>query len=923
MREWLGNWAVAYSDSDLAAILLAIGLIPVRLRHGRKNLNRILKRQLQRDTVLTWRLDDLSLTGDHWSSRLDLEQALQQVFEASWIRVNLQSGGPVELTEWRRFFANIPDIRCFVSLPATGPTAKRKVRMRWPMRISAVGDQAIRELASLGNSDSWDGAVFRTIPLDRRVTDVELLMVAGWNWAEISSQLTQAQQKNGRVSTDLLVVNIDNPALAGMITREVLQWLAELSNASAVVCSVAPLDYHPVRDLVVALSHNYPLDVAVHDSFQAWDMQFLTNAQMLKEFRLSVRASNYGKALRQAGAQIPVEGAVFGPSFDASKPLSFEGLAAGEKSPEPGTRGALGTNIMDKLGQANWHAESDEASELGRLMESIRVQDESTATSRYLQAALRSAQSDERLCETIEPDSQYSVFVRIGAPSDDYLSASEPFPDLPPVEDGNCHELTVTLWESELSRKPQRRTINLPVIGDSSLAEFKLNTLKGTRILNARITVLHRGRVLQTGTLSASVDKNAEFKLDAVIRRQLSGLDERQQFDASFVLNDLGDAPSIHTFIGDKAVVFNMDHEDVQQLTERYQAAIAEITEDPGQYTDLFADGTQRMLRELATKGARFRETLNTEIYGGNVFTRPEYIQVVAAQSGKLLPVEFAYDYEVPKPDAKLCPNAAQSLKDGACSPACPCFDSDHRTMREYVCPLGFWGMRAVIERPQQKPVHSTIPGSFALLPEPLGATEQTIQPLKSLLCAASNVADNQVPGTVSSMWKHMQKFASVSDKAEKWVDWESKVSVQHPSLLALLVHQEADVSGTPVMHIGNGDNLSSDHLYKEFVRTRDSDHPIVLLIGCEVAVAEISYESLTALFQKQGASLVVGSLARILGREAGPLMAELVESFANITEPTSLGAVLRDLRRKLLREGNPTVLALVGIGDADWKIIP
>jgi hypothetical protein len=124
-------------------------------------------------------------------------------------------------------------------------------------------------------------------------------------------------------------------------------------------------------------------------------------------------------------------------------------------------------------------------------------------------------------------------------------------------------------------------------------------------------------------------------------------------------------------------------------------------------------------------------------------------------------------------------------------------------------------------------------------------------------------------------------------------------------------------------MHIGTGDDLNSDNLYPEFVHVRESDHPIVLLIGCEVAVADISYESLTALFQKRGASLVVGSLARILGREAGPLMAELVESFAKLTEPTSLGAVLRDLRRKLLLEGNPTVLALIGIGDADWQITP
>lgn len=921
MRKWLGRWADAYCDQDLAAGLLAIGLIPHRQRQKRNELVKVLERTLRRDAALPWRIDGPPFTGDHWSRQLDFTLAASMVRNAGSIRVNLQFSPAIGLMDWWRYFHSEASLDCVLSVAASGSATGRHVRARWPMRISALGDCADFLVEDLTREDSWGGAVYTASPLSRRSMEMELLVAESRDLGGIGDQLEDAKRRNGRVSTDALAVFVPDPCLFDLVNRKTIQHLADLVDASAIIISNKPLDYAPIRELAVQLSHNFPIDMALEYALGHRDWLMVSNAQFLRNFRLQNRALGFARAIQQTGEKIQVDEVPLGPFLSYASEFSFEGATSTRSVPEPNTRAALGAGIAKHLGQANWYGEGDEASEFGRLMHSTRQQDEDLSTRRFLQTALREKDDPEQSIAVIRPDTAYMLLVRVGYESEGYLSVSEPFPDLPPVEDGGCHDLEVILWEPELCKTPRRSGISLPTLGVSSVAEFSLTTKDDTNSIDARITVLHRGRVVQTGRLTGTANSKLIFERDAVTRHNLNGLDERQQFDASFVLNDMAGAPCVHSFIGDQAVVFNMDHDDVRQLIARYQDSIAAITENPEAFSGLRSPGTVKLLRDLAAKGARFRETLHTEFFNGSRFTRPEYIQVVSAQSGKLLPIEFAYDHEVPRQSAQLCPQAEQSLKDGRCGPGCPSLESDPRVMRDYICPLGFWGMRAVIERPKLKPEHSLLHGSFALSPEPVSARDQVISPLRQLLCAASNQANNATPTTVESMWKRIRQRVDDGEKVENWSDWEAEINKRNPSLLALLVHQEPDSAGTPEIYIGAGDALNSDNLYEEFVRTRETDHPVVLLIGCEVSVSELSYESLVALFQKRGASIVVGSLGRVLGREAGPLMAELVDSFSRVTEPSSVGVILRDLRRKMLAEGNPTVLTLTGIGDADWQI--
>jgi len=99
--------------------------------------------------------------------------------------------------------------------------------------------------------------------------------------------------------------------------------------------------------------------------------------------------------------------------------------------------------------------------------------------------------------------------------------------------------------------------------------------------------------------------------------------------------------------------------------------------------------------------------------------------------------------------------------------------------------------------------------------------------------------------------------------------------------------------------------------------------HPIVLLIGCQTNATKIDLEGFVPFFQDGGAVIIVSTIATILGRQAGPAAAAIVEEVKKLEgDPSAtFGKVMRAVRRRLLAEGTPMVLGLTSYGDADWRI--
>src|SRR5262249_46284349 len=112
-----------------------------------------------------------------------------------------------------------------------------------------------------------------------------------------------------------------------------------------------------------------------------------------------------------------------------------------------------------------------------------------------------------------------------------------------------------------------------------------------------------------------------------------------------------------------------------------------------------------------------------------------EYLQIVSAKPDAVVPLEFVYEYKAPTAAAPVCPNAAQALRDGQC----PTSGVPASAPAPHVCPMGFWGLRKVIERH----VHDPRLGSPARIDvEPI-AGRDTLTLHGASIVAASNQVDD------------------------------------------------------------------------------------------------------------------------------------------------------------------------------------
>jgi hypothetical protein len=95
------------------------------------------------------------------------------------------------------------------------------------------------------------------------------------------------------------------------------------------------------------------------------------------------------------------------------------------------------------------------------------------------------------------------------------------------------------------------------------------------------------------------------------------------------------------------------------------------------------------------------------------------------------------------------------------------------------------------------------------------------------------------------------------------------------------------------------------------------------MLLGCETAVAgAVSYERFPGNLRTAGAEIIVTTLTEVLGRQAAPLAERMVTLMLEGTnQPARFGETMVRLRRQLLAEGLPMVLAIAVYGDADWLV--
>lgn len=627
-------------------------------------------------------------------------------------------------------------------------------------------------------------------------------------------------------------------------------------------------------------------------------------------------------------------------AIDLGQLPGFEAVAAAE--PTPGGVRELARTIRRNADRVDWEMEAHGATGTAELARRVSAALEPAARAselRYLHAGAREASDNEGPWgDFLVSGRTYAVWVWIGALDRKALvleahGLAEPFPKLPNEQD--THELQVVVSDPNLLADPLIDTLLLPPVGESTRCRFLLHCRPGVTRIEARIAVLHRGRVLQTGILNGAIaaegkrPKKGEwlrFDLDAVPRRRLAGLGGRSEFGAAIVANHTESAGEQRlAVVGNRVGRIKLNDSTLQDLTDCFNQALSDIASEPEEFENLRDEGNLKLLRLLALHGANLhRNIVENNVIGPTLASEPR-LQIVTARVDGFIPLELAYRFEAPEKPV-LCPGAeealsAQSGNGGTCAASC---GPEPGGTENRICPMGFWCLWKTIERFAHRKEHIDQDCDYGLYAEPIGQ-RPTLRTLKAGVVAASDKAEKHDPKVVSRVVNSMKEIHMRVGQATNWDQWTAEIAAAHPGMLVLIPHHTRD-SGMSALEIGPGNRLASPLVKDKHVVGKPPQQPpgtpVVLLLGCETQDAVVALERFPAAFQSHGAAIVVGTIATVLGRHAGPAAEELVRALSSSTAgERSFGDILVEVRRKLLLKGRAIGLALTGFGDADWLL--
>ncbi len=498
--------------------------------------------------------------------------------------------------------------------------------------------------------------------------------------------------------------------------------------------------------------------------------------------------------------------------------------------------------------------------------------------------------------------------------------------------------------DAQLLILPANRTARS---GDCDLQIF---VPEGERYVSAEIVFRYRGRAFEAVQIEAFAigpgeeeqpHHTVQIKILAS-RRQLIELPDSHPFDATLIWG--GDAEksspaeaaapaSLRVFGGQGGQRFelpgsvtalnwlNQSLFNTQKSLIRQRASVTANAEP-----ELDADSPEllALLRDMARHGA----TLYNELDAQHFIDPGERIQLLNREPQAYVPLEFIYDRGYPADDAKLCDgwHAALHSNDQHC-PVCSqqSLTSEQRDWTPTICPLGFWSMQKIIER---------------IDPDKAGATETTdgqshpslvrrsLPPIDNILYATSHkVPEDERQATFQKL---QQQFRQ-PQLANNWDEWKTALQRATPPLLLTIPHHDVSAA-LDFLEIGDDQlpikqrRLSRAQITDLYVNPTGADPgPILLILGCRTGTTtEDGYVRLTRRFQQLKTSIVLGTMAQILGRHAAPVARELVTQLVEASDPEAdFGTIMRQVRRRMLANGYLMAFCLVALGDAEWRLTP
>jgi len=436
--------------------------------------------------------------------------------------------------------------------------------------------------------------------------------------------------------------------------------------------------------------------------------------------------------------------------------------------------------------------------------------------------------------------------------------------------------------------------------------------------------VLHRGRVLQTALLlgavrrsSARADAEATPRIDSLIpvRRKIGDLDRRRQFDVAFVFNKTTTGVPRMVALSDKRA-WVTDLDTSKAIVDNIYQALSEVEQSVASYANGLDDEKGRaFLVNLAREGRQLHTALVTQQLNA---TNPswsvadeDYLQVVHTKPDGVVPLEFIYDHASPARTATVCAHWRATLQAG--SNACTCDKTD----RTIVCPLGFWGIRKVIERHMDAPGLSVRGGVAYVQSEP-GRATTTLKIGGTPLVARSQRVNDAALQPLLDVVK--TRFRATPSCPSSWAEWVTMVKNGRPRFLLALPH--TDGHGASASLEINNDPLESADVTPEHVYIDPDGPPLVALLGCDTAGTADDYGPHIMVFREHGAAVVVATVATVFGDHAPKAAQLLVEQLLPETGAVPrLGEALRAVKQKALLENLLMPLCLIAYGDADWQL--
>ncbi|WP_345801340.1 hypothetical protein AAIB33_18065 [Microbacterium sp. AZCO] len=755
-----------------------------------------------------------------------------------------------------------------VVLPVTrAPDALRRRSWNWPFRLG-VADDALRDALERGRQGGPVPAELVEI-VDVRDDPAAVDLLALRTDPAGAAAFLEA---HGTIANG--VVCLEASTLPWRIDDARLALVRALS--SAVLTAIATTDEGmdaasaALLATVRFFSHAHPIDVALTAGFGR-SILISAETDAIADVTLPGLIQTSADAVRSDLA------ALAGASGLLGAPEPLEGLppdAVDELA-------RLVTGVFDH--------ESGEAFEAADLQTRLDTAIDAAATPRFLQATIGS--------DNVLHGGANAVDVFLGPPEEGALQGAAVPNSLLGFDDPavDSARLTVVLAPLEPPGDPVRGELDVPRVGRSPNLRLVWQ-LPDRGLVQARLLVLHRNRVLQTARITGRVGEVAELDDRIVLWEQTGRLDERTPFDRTFVLN--------HDARGESRVVSHADGATTIQALEELGPPTDRIRDHLLRATQLTSTGkraeeaARKILIDVAIEGNDLYGILSDHL---DRFRDARRIQIVTARSGRFLPLELVYDRPAPGLDAALCPNWTEGKECGD-----HCFrDADDISI---VCPSVFWGMSRTIERQ-----HASLAGpdgnAFVVSATPT-RRRRTLTVTRALLAASQKVRDSDVVDTATAL--------GGATRAITWDDWTTDLSAARTDFLVLMPHTDPKAGSLEI----SAQLLRTGQIEARHVTGGQDVTPVVVLFGCDTAGSKEDPAGYATRFLAKGAGVVFSTLTLLLGRHAAQMSQRLATLLKDPSRKAApLGDLVTEFRRDAVRAGLISAIAVTAYGDADWRM--